>query len=315
LSTADKAIGETMQPQKSMMQRMKDRILSHNLVKFLLRVMKEMSKDNGTTMAAGIAYYGFLSIFPLLLGLIGLLGYFLPSPDLQQQIFKFVNQNIPGAADVITSNIQNVINARGALSIIGILGFLWSGSGIFGALDNAINRARGITQMKPIYIRKPRDIGLTIGFGVLLLISIGVSYALTIIHLDTLPVIGSYAAGIGGRLTAFLIILVMILVLFKIMPNTRTYWRYIWPGALVTAILFEIGWSIFVYYSSNFTNYSLVYGTVGSIIAILVLIYYSAIILILGVEFTHEYSRVRRGEESTDYLLYTAGTPGGLSRS
>ncbi len=175
------------QKKEPFIQRIKSRILRISLAVFLIRVMNQMSKNNGTSLAAAIAYYGFLSIFPLLLGLIGLLGYFLPSQNIQQQILTYVQQNLPGLSDTITSNIQNVVNARGALSIIGIIGFLWSGSGIFGALDNAINRARGITTSAPFLIRKPRDIGLTIGIGILFLISLGASYVFRLIPLNNLP--------------------------------------------------------------------------------------------------------------------------------
>ncbi len=290
-------------------QRAKDRVFRISLVTFMLKVMNQLNRDNGTTMAAAIAYYGFLSIFPLLLGIIGILGYFLPSQDIQQQIISYVEENLPGISDVITSNIQNVINARGALSIIGIIGFLWSGSAIFGALDNAINRARGITALPPIFIRKPRDIGLTIGLGLLFLVSLGASYVFSVINLSSWPVVGAYAVTVSTRIVAFLLVFSIFLVLFKVMPNTRTYWRYVWPGALITAVLFEIGRSIFVYYLSNFTNYASVYGTIGSIIAVLVLIYYFSIILIVGVEITAEYSRIQRGEAPTNYILYTSGIP------
>jgi membrane protein len=277
----------------------KDRALKIRLFIFMIEVMEQLNKNNGVILAAAVAYYGFLSIFPLLLGIIGILGYVLPSQNIQQQILSFVQQNLPGFSDVITSNISNVINARGALSVIGIIGFLWSGSSIFGALDNAINRSRGITRLPPIYIRKTRDIGLTIGMGILFLVSMGASYVFSIIHLSSLPIFGAYIVQIGTRIIAFCLAFLIILILFKVLPNTRTCWRSVWPGSFITAVLFEIGRDIFVYYLNNFANYTLVYGTIGSIIAILVLIYYSAIILIVGVEITAEYSRMRRGEMAT----------------
>jgi membrane protein len=304
-----------LQPMRSFIFRTKERIFSLFLVRFVITVMNEMSKDNGSTMAAGIAYYGFLAIFPLLLGLIGLLGYFLPSQNIQQQIISYVDQNLPGISDVITSNIQNVINARGALTIIGIIGFLWSASGIFGALDNVINRARGITRLRPFFIRKPRDIGLIIGLGLLFLLSMGASYIFSIIPISSLPIVGGYAVEIGTRIVSFILIFIVILILFKIIPNVKTYWRHIWPGAFITSVLFEIGRGVFVYFSTHFTNYSSVYGAIGSIIAILVLIYYLSTILIVGVELTHEFSRIRRGENETHYILYSSGIPTGSSKS
>lgn len=302
-------------PQKktSFIQRIQNRVFRIGLVRFIIRVMNQLNKTNGIGLAAAIAYYGFLSIFPLLLGLIGLLGFLLPTLNIQDQIIAYIQENFPGISDVITANIQNVVDARGALSIIGLLGFLWSGSAIFGALDNAINRARGITRLSPIYKRKPRDIGLMIGVGILFLISMGASYVFSVIPLEELPVVGAYAIEIGTRIVAFLFVFVIFLVLFKVMPNIRTYWRYVWPGALITAILFEVGRSIFIFYLNNFTNFTMVYGAIGSIIAVLVLIYYSAIILIVGVEITAEYGRMRRGETPTNYVLYTSGISTGPS--
>lgn len=299
----------------SFINRFKDSVFRIRLVIFLIRVLNQMNKNNGMSLAAAIAYYGFLSIFPLLLGIIGILGYILPTHNVQEQILSYVQQNLPGISDVITSNIQNVIQARGALSIIGIIGFLWSGSSIFAALDNAINRARGITRLSPIYIRKPRDIGLTIGTGILFLLSMGASSVFSVIPLSSFPVVGAYAIEIATRILAFLLSFIIFLTLFKFIPNTRTYWRYVWPGAFITAFFFEIGRDIFLYYINNFTSYTMVYGAIGSIIAVLVLIYYSSIILIFGVEITAEYSRMRRGEAQTSYILYTSGISLGSPKS
>ena len=303
------------QKEKPFIPGIRDRVFRINLVKFLIRVINQMNKNNGISLAAAIAYYGFLSIFPLLLGLIGLLGYFLPSQNVQQQILSFVQQNLPGISDIITSNISSVIHARGTLSIIGIIGFLWSGSGVFSALYNAINRARDITRLLPFYITIPRNIGLTIGIGLVFLVSMGASDALSIINLGGLPVIGAYAVMISTRIIAFVLAYIIFLTLFKIMPDTRTYWRFIWPGALITAVLFEIGRVLLVLYINDFTHYASVYGTIGSIIAILVFIYYSAIILILGVEITAEYSRMRQGEVPTNFVLYTSGISTKSSKS
>ena len=274
-------------------KRIQDRILDIYFIKFFIRVMAQFSKNNGSNMAAAIAYYGFLSLFPLILGLISLLGLFLPSLSIQQQILSLVQENLPKASDIIIANIQNVIHYRGTLGIVAIIGLLWSGSGILAALDYAINRAWDVPRMLQFYLRKPRDIGLTSGIGILFLISTMASYVFSVVQLKDLPIIGAYAIQVATRGIAFVLIFAIFLLLFKLIPNTKTYWRHVWPGALFTAIFFEIGRGLFVYYINNYTNYRLVYGSVGSVIAILVWIYYSAFILILGAELTAEYSRIR----------------------
>ena len=73
----------------------------------------------------------------------------------------------------------------------------------------------------------------------------------------------------------------------------QTYWRHIWPGALLAAVLFELARTLLIFYLENFANYQLVYGSIASIIVLLVWIYYSAFIMILGAEFTYQYGRMR----------------------
>ncbi len=275
--------------------RLKDRILEIGLVKFLTRVFKEFGYDDGGTMAAGAAYYVFLSIFPLILLLIAIAGLFLPSQAVQEQLFSFFRSNIPGSEDVIQSNIQNIIRARGTLGTVGILGALWAGSGAVAAAARAINRAWDITTEMEFYLKKIRDIGLTLGLGILFILSLSAGAIFTLDFIRELPALGSVAVFIGSRVIAFLLSYAVFLILFKVVPNTRTYWRYTWFPALITAILFEIGRFLTFYYLTNLTDYEQVYGSVASVIVLLAWIYYSSIIVVLGAELTSEYGRMRRG--------------------
>mgnify|MGYP001599164108 CR=1 FL=1 len=99
-----------------------------------------------------------------------------------------------------------------------------------------------------------------------------------------------------SRLVAFLLILAVFLFLYKIIPNTKTYWRHIWPGALLAAVLFEIArtlFILFILFLYDFAGYQFIYGSIASIIVLLVWIYYSAFIVILGAEFTFQYGVLR----------------------
>jgi membrane protein len=243
--------------------------------------MVEFGNDDATTMAAGVAYYVFLSIFPLILGAISILGYFLPSTEIQDQLFNFFRENIPGAVNVLQANIERVMSLRGTLGILGIIGLLWAGSGALAAIGHAINVAWDIPREMQFYWKKMRDIGLTIGLGLLFIISLGFGVVFNIAQVRNIPVIGLTIVQIGLRIIAFLLALTIFLILFKIIPNTRTYWRHIWFGALVTAVLFEIGRSLTFLYLTSFSNYQLVYGSIASVIVLLIWIYYSAIIVVL----------------------------------
>ena len=97
--------------------------------------------------------------------------------------------------------------------------------------------------------------------------------------------------------SSFVLVLAVFLMLYKFVPNTKTYWRYIWIGAIVAAALFETTKNLFILYLNNFTNFGSVYGTLASVVVLLLWAYLSGLILILGAELSSEYGRIRRGAE------------------
>ena len=263
-------------------------------VQLIVRTVQGLGAHDGSHMAAGVAYYAILSLFPLLLGLIAIMGVFLPSEDVQQELFDFFQKNLPGQVDVLQDNIENVIRYRGAIGAVSIILLLWSGSAMFGAVSRAVNRAFGIHQDRPFLKRKLRDLTMALGVGLLVLLSLGMSSVSTILRGTDIAAVG-IAADLGGRLIALLLNVGIFLLLYRFIPNTQTSWRYVWPGAVLAAILFEIAKTFFILYLTHFSNYEAVYGSVGSIIALLVWIYFCALITILGAEFSSAYGRMRQG--------------------
>jgi membrane protein len=278
------------------LQRAKDRLLNIPAVQLIYRTVEKLGDIDATHRAAGVAYYAFLSLFPLLLGLIAVFGFFLPSVNLQDALLKFVGDNIPGATNILKQNITSIIELRGAMSVLGIVVFFWGASGMFSAISLAINRAWDVSRYRRhFFIRKAGELGMVFGIGILFLLSLGASAIISVLRgVFDLPAVDLIMVNVGSRLVAFLLILAVFLLLYKFIPNTRTYWRYIWPGALLAAILFEIARTLFVFYIDSFANYQLIYGSIASIIVLFVWIYYSAFIMILGAEFAFQYGRMRQ---------------------
>jgi membrane protein len=276
------------------LQRTKYRLLKIPVIQLISRTADGSGNHDATQRAAGVAYYAVLSIFPLLLGLIAVFGFFLPSLNLQDELLNFVGKILPGAYDILRQNIINIVSLRGAVGALSIVFLFWSASAMFSALSLAINRAWGISRHRPFFIRKASELGMAFGTGILFLLSLGASAIISILRgVFDLPVAKLMIVDVGGRLVAFLLILVVFLLLYKLIPNTRTLWRYVWPGALLAAVLFEIARTLFIFFLENFANYQLIYGSIASIIVLLVWIYYSAFIMILGAEFTFQYGRMR----------------------
>jgi membrane protein len=283
-----------IEPLVDKLQRIKERLLKIFLVQLVVRTVQELGADDASHMAAGIAYYAVLSLFPLLLGLIAIFGLVLPSETVQQDLFEFFERNLPGAVDVLEENIEQVIRLRGAIGAVSLVLLFWSASAMFGAIGRSINRVWDVHKDRPFYIRKVRDLGMALGTGILFLLSVGATAIFSILRATELSV-GGIAVDVAARLLAFLFSLGIFLVLYKIMPNTKTYWRYVWPRAVLAAVLFEIAKTLFVFYLDHFASYDMVYGSVASVIILLFWIYISAFILILGGEFSAEYGRMREG--------------------
>jgi membrane protein len=161
-------------------------------------------------------------------------------------------------------------------------------------VGRAINRAWDIQENRRFHVRKLRDMGMALGTGVLFLLSLGATSTLSILHGLDLPFV-NVAAEAGTRVLGFAFSLGIFLGLYKVVPNTKTYWRYVWPGALLGAAMFEVAKSLFVLYLGRFASYESVYGSVASVIILLVWIFVSAFILLVGAEFSAEYGRMRRG--------------------
>ena len=277
------------------------RLERYFVVRLLARTVQEMGDDDATHMAASVSYYALFSLFPLLLGLIALLSLFIESQDLQTRLTDFTTDYLPGSAELVSANVDEVLRLRGALGIVAVVGLLWSSSAVFGAVTRAVNRAWDVHKDRPLYISKPRQLAMALGVGVLFWLSLS---AATLVRLadqfaDSDVAGVGFLINVGGRVTlqgfSFLLMVSIFLLLYKFLPNTKTYWRYIWPGAVVGAVLFELAKNLFISYLNQFASFENVYGTLAPVIILLLWSYVSALILIMGAELSSEYGRLREG--------------------
>ena len=276
-------------------------LLSIPVVLLILRTVREMGRDDATHMAAGVAYYAILSLFPLTVGLLFVFSLILGSGSFEDELVDFFQTYFPGSDELLAQNIQAVQGVRGVLGVIGVIGLFWTASAMFGAISRAVNRAWDIHEDRPFYIDKVRNLLMSCGVGMLFLMSVSATAFLQILGRIDLPGMGRLDflehGGINllTRPLPFIFTLCIFLMVYRYVPNTQTHWRYIWPGALVAAIAFEVGKSLFVFYLENFADYAKVYGSLGSVVAFLAWTYISALILIAGAELSSEYGRMSQG--------------------
>ena len=272
------------------------------IVMLVLRTLQEMSDDDATHMAAAISYYALVSLFPLTLGLIAIMSFVqdAPSPD---TITSWVTSFLPGSENLVKVNIEAVLAVRGTIGVFAVLGLFWAGSAIFGGITRSINRAWDVHTDRPLYLSKARQLIMAVLTGLLFMFSTSITTFLRVyerfasINFPFGDMLVSSTSLVILHASSFVLVLAVFLMLYKYMPNTKTYWRYIWLGALVAAILFETTKNLFILYLNTFTNFANIYGTLAPVVALLLWTYLSGLILILGAELSSEYGRIRRGIE------------------
>ena len=280
-----------------------DRVRRYFLVELVVRTAKEVSDDDVTHMAAGVAYYALFSIFPLLLGLIAVMGFFLDAEEAQVRVQDMTSGFLPGSEQLVADNISAVIGFRSALGVFSLIGLLWSGSAMFGALNRAINRAWDIHTDRPIYINKPRQLLMAMSVGVLFTISLSsaavvrTSEDLERLDIPVLSLFAHTAGQIALQVISLSLMILIFLMIYKFMPNTKTYWKYVWPGAITGALLFELAKNLFILYLGRWASYQSVYGSIAPVIVLLLWAYVSSLILLLGAEICSEYERLKHNVE------------------
>jgi membrane protein len=280
-----------------------DKICRLPVVGILVRAGLEGQKDLAKDMAASIAYFTFLSLFPLILGIVAISGFFLKSAEAQVRVNEFIVELLPVSADLVTRNIDSLVRLRGAAGLTSIIVLMWSGSKMVGALSRGINSALGLKRPYAFYLSKLRNFGLTLIVTLLIFIAIAVTPMVEILDELELGFIGdpwnSYIGLIAGHAGGFAITSVLLGMIYVLIPFERPYWKDLLPGILVAALFIELGKELFVLYVERVSRYDTVYGSVSSIIVLLIWFYFSARVLLYGTEVICVY-RLQREQESTE---------------
>lgn len=259
----------------------------------------EWNEDKAPRLAAALAYYTAFSIAPLLLIAIAIAGFFfgLAGSDGNNEARRQITSLIPGGGDAISQLLDAADKSgqTGIAAIIGVITLLFGASGLFGQLQDALNTIWEV-QPKPnqgiLATIKNRffSFAAVLGTGFLLLVSLVVTSALSFIvgQFQNLLPGADIVWTIISYLVNFALVTGIFALMFKYIPDAKIAWGDVWIGAGVTAVLFMIGqFALNWYLSSQETAY----GAFGSLIVLLLWVFYSAQILFFGAEFTQVYAR------------------------
>ena len=270
----------------------------------LVETLKEASRDHAKDLAAAIAFWVFFSIFPLLIGTLSAAGYFLRSAEMQARIYDVVIDMFPGSASLVRDNLDAVIQYRGTMSWVGIVGLFWTAGKGFGAITRAVNRAIGAKRSHSFLLSKARYFFMAVAVSVLAVASIAITVAFDIVLessflVQRLGLEGVEASRLKSWALSFGLIFLTFALLYKLAPYVKVRWRQVVPGALLAAMLFEIVKTAFLVYLDRVADFEAIYGSLSSIIVLLLWLYLSALILVFGAEYNIVRSRASAATAET----------------
>jgi membrane protein len=260
-----------------------------------MAVQQRYGKDSGGYLAAVVTYYGFLSLFPLILLGLAVVGFILAgSPAAQQEWQDALTETIPGLGPVIGRNIDAVVAARGPATVIGLVSLLWTGIGVVEASGWALAIVHRVQLYSNFVRKKVWSIGSLMLLGTLSL----VSAALTTLAggLQLPGPLDLLIVPVGGTI-GFGLDFVLFLVGYRLLVQGQgPPFRELWPGALVTAtawfgLKFLGSW----FASRTLESASAVYGTFAAVVAVLVLLYLAARVFVYGAELNVVLAERRKG--------------------
>lgn len=261
----------------------------------------EWSEDKAPRLAAALAYYTVFSLAPLLVIAISIAGIVFGRDAARNQILKEVGgligtESVPAIEAMVSGASKGGESI--AATIAGVVLLLFGASGVFGQLQDSLNTIWEV-KVKPNagIMRLIRDrffsFTVVVGTGFLLLVSLIISAALSALgtYFSNLLPGWEIVFQIANMVVSFLVIAFLFALIFKYMPDAVIAWKDVWPGAFVTSFLFIVGQILIELYISK-SDFQSSYGIAGSLIVILLWVYYSAQIVLLGAEFTQVYANL-----------------------
>lgn len=272
------------------------------------------SDDYAQSMGAALAYYTMFSIAPLLLIVISMTGIIFGQEAARDEIIGQLNHLMGEQGVLAVQTLLQSINqpTQGiTATTIGIILLLVGATTVFGELQDSLDRiwkapARVGNGVWHLVRARLLSFGMILGIGFLLMVSLIFSAGLSAMNKWWSPVFSGWmiVAAMFNFLFSFILTIGMFAMIYKIMPRVSIRWSEVWIGATITAALFTVGkWLIGVYIGQSAITSG--YGAAGALLALLIWIYYSAQIFLMGAEFTWAYSHLfgsRKGRETPQEL-------------
>ncbi len=264
------------------------------------RVSNSWLEDYVPSMGAALAYYTMFSLAPLLLIVVSVAGLVFGQDaargEIEAELRSLMGETGAKAVQDLLASVRKPTEGVAATAL-GIALLLVGATSVFGELQDSLDRIWHVPTRKRssglIELLRTRllSFGMILAIGFLLIVSLVVSAALATVGRWWSPAIGDWyaVAEVTDAVGGFALVAAMFALIYKVMPSVRVQWKDVWIGAVFTAILFMLGKSLIGLYIGSSGVVS-GFGAAGSLVVVMVWVYYSAQIFLIGAEFTWVYA-------------------------
>jgi membrane protein len=256
----------------------------------LLEALRNFLHEDSLMVSGSIAYHSLLAVFPLLLLLLGVSGIYIHRFELAGRLAIVLQGYLPVKTDFIMQNLVGISRSYGKVGLVSFLLLLWSSSGVFLPLENALNRAWEVASRRAWWLSRLLALEMALVVGCLILLSTLVvageiffrNWLASLLPplLHPLVVFVYHLTAAAG---SFVMALLMFLILFERLPNRSMGFRHAFPGAVLTALLWAVARSLFIVLLPLF-NYRHVYGSIGVAVALMTWAYISSTVMLFGAQ-------------------------------
>jgi membrane protein len=263
------------------------------------RGVGELYNSEGLTHAASIAYYALLSLFPLMLLGLAVLGNMTSDTHDRDAVVRFVFRYFPRQFGFIQGQLDAFQVAPVTFGFWGIVALVWGALGVFNAITSAVNHAWAVEKRRSFL--KHRLVGFLMMVSAGLVLVLGLVIASLVRLAETrigeamvrAPWWIDSLSGVFGSYLATVLLIGCVALVFYFIPNTSVRFRDVWPGAILVGVLWRIALSLFSWYAADLATWNVIHGSIAAVVVFMLWIYVSAVILIYGVEMTASYARLQ----------------------
>ena len=274
----------------------------------LFTAVQQFAATRATEASASIAYYFLFSLFPLLIFLVVVGSFFLEEGEVKHEIVIWLTNFFPTAADFIEQNLDVIIAQRRSAGITAVIGLMWAGSGAFNVLARNIDRAWLTARPRGFVGTRLVAFAMISVLVMLLFVSLFFSTAVSL-----LPLAGRWLDGLVTDRNLLLTLLrtalfpllpplLMFTSLYRWIPNADVHWsEALWGGMIAT-----LGWRLAIagfgwYLTSGLTNFQVVYGSLGTVVVLMLWIFISSLITLFGAHLSAAIAYHRRANVHPDH--------------